>query len=132
MGKEHMNQELMEKYPNKYKLTVNRISHLKILDWDKLKKNTRENHTMNNGPWYCHCEGCNIGGKYNDEDEFWIGFRESDNKIRCYFTAYGGMTGYKFDAFYYPKDIENRFDMNVQVNAIRWLNKMIDEGVLGF
>ena len=28
------------------------------------------------------------------------------------------------------KDIENVYDMNVQVNAIRWLNEMIDKGIL--
>ncbi len=133
MGKEHLNRELIEKYPNKYNLTVKKIRHLKILDWERLKDEnvTWRNDAMNNGPWYCHLEGSNIGGKYNDADEFWIGFRESDNKIRCHFTSYGGMCDYKFNAFYYPGNIKNKFDMNVHANTIRWLNKMIDEGVLG-
>ena len=131
MGKEHINTELITKYPNKYNLTVKKIRQLKVLDWDKLKENTWENHAMNNGPWYCHLEGSNIDGKYDDNSEFWIGFRESDDKVRCNFTAYEGMCNYNFNAFYYPKTICNKFEMNVQVNTIRWLNKMIDEGVLG-
>lgn len=28
-------------------------------------------------------------------------------------------------------DIENEYDINVQINVIRWLNMMIDEGILG-
>ena len=41
------------------------------------------------------------------------------------------MLGYKFDEFYSIDGIGNKFDMFVQVNAIKWLNMMIDEGILG-
>ncbi len=40
------------------------------------------------------------------------------------------MCGYTFDKFYAAKDIEKEYDMQVQINAIRWLNNMIDDGIL--
>lgn len=86
---------------------------------------------MLSGNWWCHLEGSNLKGNYDDEDEFWIGFNEINNKIDCCFTSYGGMCHYRFNEFYNACDIENKYDMHVQVNAIRWLNEMIDDGILG-
>lgn len=127
-----MDKTLFETVPNKYKLTVKDIRHLKILDWDRLKKACWHNDAMLSGSWWCHLEGCQLEGKpYNDEDEFWIGFREEDNKVRCHFTSYGGMCGYNFNNFYSPRSVENDYDVRVQVNTIRWLNMMIDEKILG-
>ena len=128
-----MDKTLFETVPNKYKLTVKDIRHLKILDWDRLKKACWHNDAMKKtGSWWCHLEGCQLEGKpYNDEDEFWIGFREEDNTVRCHFTSYGGMCGYDFNTFYSPRSVQNDFDVRVQVNTIRWLNMMIDEKILG-
>lgn len=124
--------DLTEKYPNKYNLKVKDIPKLKILDWGRLKKKTWLNKAMLSGTWWCHLEGCHKEGQpYDDEDEFWIGFNEDNNKIDYSFISYGGMCGYKFSEFYKSKDITNKFDMMVQVNTIRWLNMMIDEGILG-
>jgi hypothetical protein len=132
MSTGYIDRDLIKKFPNKYKLTPKKIKKLKILDWDRLKQETWQNNAMLTGNWYCHLEGCqSFGQRFNDEDEFWIGFREDDNKIDCNFTSYGGMCSYKFDKFYDILDIENRFDMQVQVNTISWLNRMIDEGILG-
>lgn len=86
---------------------------------------------MLSGNWWCHLEGSNLKGNYDDEDEFWIGFNETNNRIDCHFTSYGGMCHYRFNEFYEACDIENKYDMHVQVNAIRWLNEMIDDGILG-
>ena len=122
--------KLIEQYPNKYNLTPRGIKNLKILDWERLKKKTWHNNAMLSGNWWCHLEGSNLNGKYDDEDEFWIGFNETNNKIDCHFTSYGGMCHYRFNEFYKACDIENKYDMNVQVNAIRWLNEMIDKGIL--
>ena len=69
-------------------------------------------------------------GKYN-EDEFWIGFNRKNDKIDFHFTSYEGMCGYKFNEFYNVNEIENKFDMLVQVNAIKYLNMLIDEEILG-
>ena len=123
---------LTEQYPNKHNLTIKSIKNLVIVDWKRLKEKTWHNEaTEKTGSWWCHIEGCNKDGQpYNEEDEFWIGFREDDNKIDCHFSSYGGMCGYTFDKFYAAKDIENEYDMQIQVNAIRWLNNMIDNGIL--
>ena len=40
------------------------------------------------------------------------------------------MCGYIFDEFYKVDEIENKWDMNVQVNAMRYLNMLFDEGIV--
>lgn len=130
MGRLYMDFKLIEQYPNKYNLTPKGIKKLKVLDWGKLKKHTWYNTAMEKtGKWWCHLEGCNIDGKYNDMDEFWIGFDEEHNRIDCHFSCWEGMGRYTFDEFY--KNTENKCDLQVQVNAIKYLNMLIDEGVLG-
>lgn len=130
MANKYIDFKLIEEYPNKYNLSPKNIKNLKILDWEKLKNKTWHNDSLT-GNWWCHLEGCNLEGEYNDEDEFWIGFNEDDDRIDCHFTAFEGMCDYYFDEFYRLDDIENIYDMNVQINVISWLNKMIDEGILG-
>lgn len=123
----------IKKYPNKYKLTPSMIRKLTILDWDRLKKKTWKNNAMLSGSWYCHTEGCGgkgVGKEYSDEYLFWIGFNEENNKIRISFTSYDGMCGYNIKKFYQVADISNFYALNMQVNTIRWLTMMIDEGIL--
>lgn len=127
----YIDYKLIDEVPNKYNLTPKNIKKLQILNWGKLKQKTWLNNAMLSGTWWCHLEGCQKPGeKYNSEDEFWIGFNEDNNKINCSFSSYDGMCGYEFKKFYDIKDIENEYDMNVQVNTIRWLNELIDEGIL--
>ena len=123
---------LTKKYPNKYHLTPKTIRKLRILDWDMLKKVTWHNNAKK-GSWWCHLEGCQFpkSAVYNDTNEFWIGFNEDNNKIDYNFSCLEGMCIYKFDEFYSIDGIGNTHDINVQVNAIRWLNTLIDMGVLG-
>lgn len=129
--KAYYDYKLIEQFPNKYNLTIKNIKKLKILDWDRLKKLTWHNKAMSkSGSWWCHLEGCNPKGtKYDDFNEFWIGFREEDNKVDCHFSAYEGMCSYNFDKFY--EGTENKCDLQVQVNAIRFLNQLIDDEILG-
>ena len=129
-----MNINLIDLYPNKYNLTPAKLHKLVVKDWVRLKKNTWHNEAMKDtGSWWCHLEGSQEpdNTKYCDDDEFWIGFNEVDNTIKFWFSSYEGMCGYEFKKFYDFEEIENKFDLNVQVNAIRWLNKMIDEKILG-
>ena len=136
MGKRrYIDFNLIKEYPNKYNLTPKSIKELVIKDWDKLKTKTWKNDAMKKtGTWWCRLIGCNDrrnpGNKYYGEDEFWIGFREEDNKIDCMFSSFCGMCGYEFDEFYKAETIENDYDMNVQVNAIAFLNELLDEGIL--
>ena len=133
MSNRYIDFNLIDKYPNKYKITPEKIKKLKILDWGKLKERTWHNNAMLSGNWWCHLEGSQKEGQpYNDEDdEFWIGFNEDNDKIEYDFTSYGGLCLYKFRKFYDGNTIENKYDMQVQANTIRWLNMMIDDGVLG-
>lgn len=129
--RKYLDIELTRKVPNKYNLNPKDIKKLKILDWDRLKKKTWHNEAMKNGSWWCHLEGSNGGGFYGDnEDEFWIGFREDDNKVDYHFTASEGMCRYEFPEFYKSDSIENKWDMTVQVNAMKYLNMLLDEGIL--
>lgn len=130
MAKYYMDYDLTKKYPNKYNLTPKNIKKLKILDWDRLKKYTWYNVAMKKtGEWWCHLEGCQLNSTYDDFNEFWIGFNEINNKIDCHFTCCEGMCAYIFDEFY--TETENKWDLQVQVNAIKYLNMLIDEGILG-
>lgn len=125
--------KLIEQYPNKYGFTPKNIKTVQILDWDKLKKKTWYNEAMKKtGHWWCHIEGCEPAGgkKFGDEDDFWVGFREEDNKIDCKFSCYEGMCHYRFNRFYDAKEIDNPFDMCMQVNTIKYLNQLVDEGII--
>ena len=129
MAKYYMDFELIKQYPNKYNLVPKMIKKLKILDWERLKKHTWCNEAMKKtGKWWCHLEGCQLKGKYDDTNEFWIGFDEKSNHIDYHFSCWEGMGKYTFDEFY--KEIENKYDLQVQVNAIKYLNMLIDEKIL--
>lgn len=130
MGNLYFDFDLIKKHPNKYNLTPKNIKKLKVLDWERLKKHTWYNEAMKKtGEWWCHLEGCQLSGKYDDFDEFWIGFDEKNNRIDCRFSCWEGMGRYNFDKFY--DKTENKYDLQVQVNAIKYLNMLIDEGILG-
>lgn len=124
--------KLIEKVPNKYNIKPEDIKKLKVLDWDKLKEKTWYDVAMEDtGEWYCHLGGSNGGGLYGqDRDEFWIGFNKKDGKVDYGFTSYEGMCKYKFNEFYKVDEIENEWDMNVQVNAMKYLNMLLDEEIV--
>ena len=131
MNKSYIDFKAIEKVPNKYNLRPADIKKLRVLDWDKLKKICWHNEAMKNGDWWCHLEGSQAPGeKYNDEDEFWIGFDAKNDRINYWFDSYEGMCRYNFTTFYSSKDIENKYDMNVQLNAMRFLNKLLDEKIV--
>lgn len=132
MGRRYFDKALAESVPNKYNLTPKSIKKLVVADWDALKKKTWYNKAMEKtGRWWCHLEGSNKDGdRYDDSDEFWIGFREDDETVDCYFSCYEGMCNYLFNTFYDPNEIENVWDMRVQVNTLKWLNEMLDAGIL--
>ena len=131
-NRKYMDFDLIKKVPNKYNIKPDDIKKLKVLDWDKLKKKTWYNEAMKKtGEWYCHFEGSNGGGFYgDDEDEFWIGFNKKNGKVDYNFHAGEGMYRYTFDEFYKANEIETKWDMNVQVNAMRYLNMLIDEEIV--
>ena len=130
MGKRrYIDFSLMEKYPNKYGLTPKSIKKLKVADWEKLKKITWFNEARKS-PCWCHLEGSDQKGYWGDsEDEFWIGFYE-DGRVDCHFSSREGMCRYAIEEFYKIEDIENEADMDIQAKTIRWINKLLDDGIL--
>lgn len=132
MSKSYIDFKAIEKVPNKYNLRPSDINKLKVLDWDRLKEICWYNTAMKkSGDWWCHLEGCNVPNtRYDDFDEFWIGFDEKNNRVRYNFSANEGMCSYKFTEFYSSRSIESKYDMNVQVNAMRFLNMLLDEKIV--
>ena len=128
MTKKYIDFDLIKKYPNKYNLTPKNIKKLKVLDWEKLREKTWFNKAMNK-PCWCHTEhSCTM--MYLDyEDEFWIGFYEN-GKIGLDFSCHEGMCSYKFNKFYDTKEIENKDDLDIQVKCIKYLNDLIDDGII--
>ena len=122
----------IERVPNKYNIKPEDIKKLKVLDWDRLKKHTWYNEGMKDtGEWYCHIASSNDGGLYDDDDdEFWIGFNKKNGEVDYWFTACESMCWYTFDEFYKIDNIRNKWDMNIQVNAMRYLNMLLDEGIV--
>ena len=133
MKRQYLDCDLVRQYPNKYKLTPEKIKQLKVLDWDRLKTKTWFNKAMEK-PCWCHIEGSqhpNSNGQFFDDDSFWIGFYE-DGRVDHHFNCYEDMCRYNFENFYDIKEIENKYDMHVQVNAIKYLNELLDEGILAY
>lgn len=131
--------DLMKKYPNKYNLTPKNIKTIKVLDWDRLKEYTSD-YTKRHNQFCCHLEGCEREGQpFNNKNEFWIGFFV-DGEVVCYFTTlftdfcknnyFSYSDYYNFEKFYSIKSIKNPYDMQVQVNAIKYLNMLIDEKII--
>lgn len=126
----YIDYDLIKQHPNRYNITPESIKRLRVLNWDKLKQIMWFNKATTPHRW-CRLIGCQKDGeKYDDWDEFWIGIAENGN-IDYHFTCYEGMCSYNFKEFYDLKDIEDKYDMQIQVNVIKWLNEMVDEEIIG-
>lgn len=141
-GEKQMNSyldfDLMKKYPNKYNLTPKNISTIKVLDWDRLKEHTSD---YTKKYQFCsHLEGCEKEGQpFNNKNLFWIGFFVN-GEVDCDFTtlftdsckysSFSYRDYYNFEKFYSIKSIENPYNMQVQANAIKYLNMLIDEKII--
>lgn len=131
-NRKYIDYKLIEQNPNKYNLIPKDIKKLKVLDWDKLKKKTWYNQAKKDtGEWYCHLEGVGEGFYGDSMSDFWIGFDKEHDRIEYHFTCNEGMCNYKITKFYDVNEIEDKYDMGIQVKAIKWLNQMIDDGILG-
>lgn len=130
--------DLIKKYPNKYNLTPKNIKTVKVLDWDRLKEHTSD---YTKGYQFCsHLEGCEKEGQpFNNKNLFCIDFFVN-GEVDCDFTtlftdsckysSFSYRDYYNFEKFYSIKSIENPYNMQVQVNAIKYLNMLIDEKII--
>lgn len=123
--------KLIEENPNKYDLSPQKIRNLKIVNWDKLKEITWHNDAMKKtGDWWCHVEGVGIGYYEDYIDEFWMGFNANNDKIRFDFTCWEGMGKLTFNKFYTITNNMDKYDVEIQVKFINWVNTLIDENIL--
>ena len=122
---------------NKYNLTMKDCKKLIIKDRSKICEPIFWRNNVI-GAW---CISGNTARNHMDEEygtfnEFWIGVYDEDakayaNKVRIYFTAYGGMYSYNFNNFYDYEEIENYHDFKVQELFLEKINLLLDEGILG-
>lgn len=121
---------LKHAYENTYHLTVSSIQHLCILDWDRLcevlsAKTCSEVHDT----WCCHTEGCNLDGDYDYENECLLLF-DKDGSIKCRFLSDSGLSEYVFETFYDSHTIRTRQEFGVQVNALKFLAKLLQDQII--
>lgn len=128
MNKIYIDYNLIEQYPNKYNFTQDNIKTISVKDWNKLRKETWYNTTLK---CYTKVIGCgnNDDYEYLDENEFFIKFYDS-NLIKTECTCYSGICAYDFKEFYNPNTIENEYDMQMQVNVIKFLNYLVDNDIV--
>lgn len=120
--------KLIEEVPNKYNLTPQSIANLKVLDFEKLKKKCCWIPAAN--AWI-HREGVGMDlWSYDYINEFYYKI-QSNGFIEFKLMCDGGMCWYNPSEFYKSNCIENKWDMEIQAKALRWVNGLIDEGILG-
>lgn len=118
------------KVENRYNLTYSSIQQLKIDNRELIKEPL---FTWNDqiSAWFIS-EVSDIRWR---EDTFWIGIYAEDapeypGKFRFYFTSYAGMSGYVFEHFYNPEEIETKYDLIIQEKFLEKINQLLDMGIL--
>lgn len=146
--------------PNRYNLTVSRIENeIKVVDWDRLKAYTYADGMfapVNRWRSYeCGCEGSESTIHFQTRDESTIHFpmrdgfiqgkvsfgkatRFREQEVKCRFWQENGRIGWKFEKFYegavdFQSTTERGLrdaEMRCQSNMLRFLNLMLDEGII--
>lgn len=118
---------------NKYNLKPKDIEKATIIDYDKL---TQEPFWRNNviNAW-CLSGGSGKGFYGGYIDSYWIGFYDNDAKsyagkimLKCY--AMEEMCNYNFKSFFNEKEIENKWDLELQEKLLEVINWLIDERII--
>lgn len=117
---------------NKYGLTPKTIRNL-IPDRDKIQKKP----FWRNNVVSAWCLSGNTihsakDDRYGTYDEYWLGVYDEDaksyaGKVRFHLSSYGGMCGYNISGFLKPGEIENRDDLEIQVNFLKRINQLVDD-----
>lgn len=119
---------LVDTYPNKYHLLPRSIESLKVKDWDAFKENSF-NNVFKGENWWTHI--ITINDRYDTcSFEYSANIETDDVVVRL--TTYNGKKTYDLPEFYKVEYIEDQTQMELQAHVIKWLNKMIDNGVLCF
>lgn len=118
---------------NKYNLKPKDIEKATIIDYDKLtQKPFWRNNVIN--AW-CLSGGSGRGFYGGYMDSYWIGFYDNDAKsyvgkirLKCY--AMEEMCSYNFKSFFNEKEIENKWDLELQEKLLEVINWLIDERIV--
>lgn len=115
---------------NKYKLTPKALREYVVGD----RTEVCEPLFWRNNVVKAWCISEEIGGDIFGDD-FWIGIFDEDapnykGKFRFSFSSYGGMSGYEFDKFFEPSQIEFEQDLRIQEAFIEKINLLIDKGIV--
>jgi len=121
---------------NKYNLKPSDISKLKILDRSKIKEPLFWRNDVIDAWCITKTIGSYDDHRFCDDNSMWIGIYDETAKsyagrIRSYCTSYGGMCGYDFNTFFDYTEIENEKDLQTQEALLKYVNQLIDEGILG-
>lgn len=117
---------------NKYNLTPPGINNLVVLDRSKV---CAPLFWRNNviGAWcITRTTGSKSDFEFGCESDFWLGIYDEKDEIKSNFSSFGGMCNYNPSKFYDEKEIENKNDLEIQEKALEVVNRLIDEGILGF
>ncbi len=111
---------------NKYNLKYSDIKKLRIIDSER----AHQKPFWRNENIKAYCLSGGVGkGLGGSMSTFWLGFYD-DGKTDFHFTAMEDMCGYTFEEFFDKKEIEDIYDLEIQINFLKLINKLLDEKVL--
>lgn len=118
---------------NKYNLKPHDICIAKVLNRERLREKPFWRNNVIDA--YCLSGGSGEGFFGGFENEYWIGFYDEDakayaGKIKMHCTSYEGMCGYNFKTFFNPKEMENKYDLEIQEMLLETINWLIDEKII--
>lgn len=131
--------------PNRYNLTVSRIENeIKVVDWDRLKAYTYADGMFSPVNRWRSCEigseppGSSPDGFIQGKVSFGKATRFREQEVKCRFWQENGRIGWKFEKFYegavdFQSTTERGLrdaEMRCQSNMLRFLNLMLDEGII--
>jgi hypothetical protein len=126
-------EELIRKYPNKYGWTQGNICTARILDYDKLQKYVKDDDSSCFMSLY-HYDKCEFDDeKYACDKNHYCRFLVEFTRDGITYTSFSSSERtrhYEFCNFYDPSKIKNRLDMQLQAGAIRYMNTLVDEGII--
>lgn len=118
---------------NKYNLKPKDIEKAKILNYERLHEPPFWRNNVVNA--WCLSGGIGCGYYGDCINEYWIGFYDSDAKayagkirLKCYCME--GMCSYNFKSFFNLKEIENKWDLEIQEKLLSRINWLIDEKII--
>lgn len=120
--------EKMNELYNPHGLKVKDIEKAKVLKPKALTKKPFERNE--NIKAYCLSGSVGKGSYGNDSDsDFFIAFYDNGN-IKIKISCMEGMCSYNIEDFFNEKDIENGYDLEIQILLLKRLNWLIKHNIV--